>query len=311
MRCHRAMLLLANILGLLAVIISQSLSSPAMAQRRVLDPQFNSGKIVRKAPKSSVKSTAKIIPIVFRFGTPDGIEAGTQNALLLGGAKGMGWATISETARSLRGGEKYRFYGVSNTVGTAVGSRTSKSVASGVTLVPFRRGPDALAHLIGVSGAKNPMPIKPTVLSNAHSDYLRIVAQVLREHGISNTKPNIRRIIRVRLDGKSDAVLIEASTPKLDLSLGSLKRDQYSMVLLRTIVNGVPKTYEVMSAFGTTGKAGTHGDIICNLVGAYDLNGDGKLEIAVAWHYYEGYGAAIFEVVKGTPRLALESADGV
>lgn len=140
-----------------------------------------------------------------------------------------------------------------------------------------------------------PRPIKSIAVNN--KTYLAAVTALLRSKGMATAKAIIEQVVSVDLDGDgADEVLITASTYRGKIA-PSAKRGDYSVVFMRKIVAGKIKNIILGEEYikkSIQFGAPTRFEIS----GIADLNGDGKMEIAVYDEYYEGAGAAVYEVTK-------------
>lgn len=139
-------------------------------------------------------------------------------------------------------------------------------------------------------------PRRKEALNTASDTYQKIVSEYLKERDIKVTKPIITQLYRVDLEGDGvDEVIVSASNvsgfnEKLHSEYGD-----YSVVLLRKIVNGEVQTYPLFDLVDNY-KPVDEEDMLMHSMPSYyaklidciDLNGDGKLEIITAWGYYEG-----------------------
>lgn len=239
-----------------------------------------------------------------------------NSGMLIGASRAGKWISAEKVHGLLKPGDRYRTYTLKGLIGNYVGGKTELSEASGQAYyIRFpKKEPSENNENISVGGSWNAMPRLSRPDNPNQAVYLDTVKSVLEAHKLPSVKPNIVRILRVDLFGRGqDAVLIEAASPNYKLSTGfegdPAVVNTYSCVILRMLVNGKVRTDVLGGAFYY--KGGSRGPVeqyrIANVL---DLNGDGVLEIVVTSHYYEGGGAAVFEVKSGRPKRVLAEADG-
>jgi hypothetical protein len=243
------------------------------------------------------------------------LNSGAEGALLLGGWDGKRWVKDEAFHRSVKGGEKYRFYSLVRAQGDAIGSKPRLSEASGSAYqITVKQPPTGRNDLIGVTGAWNAMARPVKLLSNDLPEYRTAVDAVLKQKKLTGAQAYITRIARVDLEGDgTDEVLISATCRRLARDTGealySAKKGDYSFVLLRKL-SGAKVMTQVLDG-GFYPKSSNEVTVnVYSVGGVLDLNGDGVMEVVVRSQYYEGGGASVFEVRGGRARKVLEAIDG-
>jgi hypothetical protein len=134
-------------------------------------------------------------------------------------------------------------------------------------------------------------PVNTLVYRQAVSDWL--VGQ-----GLDKPVVQISRIVRVDLEGDGvDEVFIVASHFK-DQS-GHLAEDgDYSLVLMRKVTTSVITSPLVADLYHSKDPVQVFPKTY-ELIKTMDLNQNGKLEAIVTAHFWEGFGAQVYEI-KGT-----------
>ena len=139
------------------------------------------------------------------------------------------------------------------------------------------------------------------------------VREFLETRRISDPKERITRILRVDLDGDGeDEVLINATnyfTKDGDVPMDTPAPGSYSIVLLRQVVAGNVQT-ELVAGELYPNKDEASPPNVYEIPAVLDLNGDGKLEIIVHSHYYEGAETTIYDCSGGKCKAVLSVACG-
>jgi len=225
-----------------------------------------------------------------------------QSEYLCGATADGKWIKAEEAAKALPDETTYRVYGLTEAFGEATGGKPKPSkddVCSDVLAVSLSQKVEK--GVIALAAPWNALPRKPRVMDTAQQVYVEAVRDFLKTKGIEQPKVNIDNILRVDLDGDGeDEVLISATNYfSKDESLPMRSpAGSYSMVLLRRVVAGKVETQLVESEFHP--KAYVRKEDSFDAPNAYkviailDLDGDGKLEVVVAWRYYEGEGTTIY-----------------
>lgn len=156
----------------------------------------------------------------------------------------------------------------------------------------------------------NPTPRTPKEIDPKNRVYRAIVRKFIRTKGIKSPDVEIKKILKVDLEGDGqDEVIIQASNRK-DRPGFDTKTGDYSIIMLRKIVKG--KVKEFLLAGDITTKD-IEGDIPYNyeLSAILDLDADGKMEIVVYGAYYEGSWAEAIQLKNGKAKSILNSGCGV
>lgn len=227
-----------------------------------------------------------------------------QNGYLLGATKDGKWIKADETAKALPD-QTYVVYGVTESLGEAKGGKpkSEQGPCEGTFFVGLSDKPEKGA--IALAAPWNALPRKLRPLDTTQAVYIDAVGNFLKTKGIAEPKVKIDTIFRVDLDGDGeDEVLVTATNYFSEDNSVPMRSPagSYSMVLLRRVVAGKVETQLVAGEFHPKAYQGKGSDEDASfdapnaykVIGAFDLNGDGKMEIVIASNYYEGEEITIY-----------------
>ncbi|BCM88907.1 hypothetical protein IAD21_00749 [Abditibacteriota bacterium] len=231
-----------------------------------------------------------------------------QAGYLLGsGAVNDKWLGTESLAKSkiLPGQKKYRVYSANRYLGEVTGA---KAISQGppcedTRFVEFSSASKTKCKTgeIAIAGSWNALPRVPRQESTAQTTYRNVVSNLLKTKGITKPTVRIAQVLRVDLEGDGVAeVLINATNHNgsngLDGNISSNSRaGEYSMILLRKIVKGKVQTTLVEGSFYPRAKE-FNAPGVFKIAGAFDVNGDGKMEIVLKGRYYEGDWTTVYAV---------------
>ena len=166
---------------------------------------------------------------------------------------------------------------------------------------------------IALSAPWNALPRKPQIVDPTQQIHVDAVRDFLESRRMSDPQVKITRILRVDLDGDGeDEVLINATnyfTDDGDVPMDTAAPGSYSIVLLRRVVAGKVQTEVIAGELYV--KDESSASHLYEIPGVLDLNGDGKLEIIVHSHYYEGAETTIYDCSSGKCEAALSVGCGL
>jgi hypothetical protein len=206
-----------------------------------------------------------------------------------------GWV-VPETLDEipLSGGEEYQVVMLDQPITTATGSPPTLCEPSQTPVLEFDpplpgefADPGALAVIADWDLRPSPVRVE-TDLADVH---IEAVTQVLMSLG-TEAEPVIFQQIAADIDadGSEEIVIVSKSLPN-DL-FG--RPGDYSVVVLRKMIEGEWQTAILETSVGEPDSPYVLSHSIAAIA---DLNGDGKMEIAVDAAYYEGSGSAAYEYI--------------
>lgn len=229
---------------------------------------------------------------------------------LLGGARDGAWVPAEQAVAALQGGEMYHAYSPLRVAGPVVGGAPEPAgdVCPGSFLV--RLDPPREEAAIALGADWNALPRLPERIGPASPVDRAAVEAFLRARGLAAPDVRIDRILRVDLDGNGTTeVLIGATRSTHAPADPQVVAGDYSLVLLRRADGGgiqIPLEADVYSRDDPFSVPNEH-----VLAGAFDLDGDGKMEVVVRTLYYEGASASVFEIGETEVRRVLIAECGV
>jgi hypothetical protein len=233
---------------------------------------------------------------------------------LFGGSADGKWIKAEKAAKSMKGRTAFRVFGLTQEVGKATAGKPKSAdaeVCSDMLTVSLL--PKSKEGVIALSAPWNALPRKPQIADPTQQIYVDAVREFLKSRRMSEPKVKITRILRVDLDGDGEEeVLINATnyfTKDGDVPMDTAAPGSYSVVLLRRVVAGKVQTELVAGELYV--KDGSSASNIFEIPGVLDLNGDGKLEVIVHSHYYEGAETTIYDCSGGKCKAVLSVGCGV
>ncbi|THB65795.1 MAG: hypothetical protein D6E12_11845 [Desulfovibrio sp.] len=219
-----------------------------------------------------------------------------SSGYLLGVAHFDAWLESSMAADLVQPKINYELYSLNGWAGTAVGLAAEEysEICPETYAVPMIVRQVTDGPLMAIGGAMHDvMPRWPEQLNTSSEMYRGFVADFLRQNGIPNPQVTITQLLRVDLEGDgTDEVLIAATHLQDDYGL-EVHAGDYSIVLLRQLVNGRVETtmlegeiFPVADQYFVPTKR--------SIQGVLDFDRDGVMEIVLGFSYYEGHSSGIF-----------------
>jgi hypothetical protein len=228
-----------------------------------------------------------------------------QSGYLFGATKDGKWVKADEAAKALPDQTTYVVYGQTEPLGETKGGKPKgeEGPCEGTLFVGLSDKPEKGA--IALAAPWNALPRKLRPLDTTQAVYIDAVGDFLKKKGITEPKVKIDSIFRVDLDGDGeDEVLISATNYFSEDNSVPMRSPagSYSMVLLRRVVAGKVETQLVAGEFhpkaypgkGSDDDASFDAPNAYKVIGAFDLDGDGKMEIVIGSNYYEGEEITIY-----------------
>ena len=214
------------------------------------------------------------------------------------------WVTLDDGEAPAVVGETYQVVQVGEPTRTA----TATAVETGCEFVEGSRNVDGLMGAddwpdfpLAIAADWDVVPHPIEMLSTESEIYIDIVADVLVGQGVIDPAPELRQVIRTDLEGDGvDEVIVIAGHDGLFGAGGAVAAGDYSIAILRRLIEGEVQTailgfFTVGDDFDPTTDAPYI--VVYRVAAVADLNGDGRMEIAVNDRYYEGSGTIVYDYV--------------
>lgn len=210
---------------------------------------------------------------------------------LLGASNDTGWVAAPDVAGLLAGGERYQVAGAAQATGAK--PERNRDICTDTFTVVLEPTPTA-GQTIAVAGNWALTPRQPADEDPAL--YEQAVANVLRTQGIAEPEVRITSVKRVDInnDGRSE-IIISAFRDRDNILTPGVDAGDYALILIQRARGDATDMIVVVGDYYPRAEA-FRAPEEHRLLGAYDLNGDGSLEIVVFSQYYEGASAAAYVI---------------
>jgi hypothetical protein len=233
---------------------------------------------------------------------------------LFGGSANGKWVKAEKVAKSMKGSTAFRIFGLTQEVGKVTAGKPKPAeaeVCSDMLEVSLPSTPDD--GVIALSAPWNALPRKPQIADPTQQVYVDAVREFLESRAMSDPKVKVTRILRVDLEGDGEEeVLINATnyfTEDGDVPMDTAAPGSYSIVLLRRVAAGKVQTELIAGELYVKDESSASN--LYEIPGVLDLNGDGKLEVIVHSHYYEGSETTIYDCSGGKCKAVLSVGCGL
>ena len=227
-----------------------------------------------------------------------------ESGFLFGAISDGKWIKADETAKLIGDETTYRVYGLTQALGDAKAGKPKPEGAPCDETLTVSLSPETEKGVIAIAAPWNALPRKPQVTDPTQKAYVEAVRDFLKTKGIEQPEVKIDNILRVDLDGDGEQEVLIGATNYFRKDESVPMRSpaaSYSMVLLRRVVAGKVETQLIVGEFypkaypkaaQEEGRFDTPNAY--KVIATLDLDGDGKMEIVIDSHYYEGEETTIY-----------------
>lgn len=211
------------------------------------------------------------------------------NYILLGGSNGSIW--IDSDSINLQADKEYRLYSTDWYIGTGI----SKKISEDNPVIIIDSDPTVVGNYVAVSSDWDCLPRKPVEQLLNNAEYNEIVKNILVGYGLNNPIANIIQNYRIDLDGDGlDEVIIHACQDTM-----------YSLIFVRKKFNDEEKNivFEMIPDTLTYGR-----EERLRIIGFFDLNGDGDLEIITSYINPGTHGYKVWKLFEDDAKCVLHNA---
>lgn len=228
---------------------------------------------------------------------------------VVGGVQQGSWLPASAVADQVQFEQSYDLYGPDGYAGLAVTTDYGIPLSSptcGETYIGTDFSTD-IPNLIGVAQGWDVThrPVEETQVDTPV--YTAAVADWLVSQGFTLPFVKITRIVRVDLEGDGVQEVFISATSFLDSSGHMTQQGDYSIILMRKLVNGEVVTVPVVADLYTSPGPEQTFPLTYLLASLLDLDQDGILDLIVEVNRWEGGGVMVYQVEGTNVMEALRS----
>ena len=227
-----------------------------------------------------------------------------ESGFLFGAISDGKWIKADKTSKLLTQKTTYRVYGLTQALGEAKGGKPKAVEDVCTDTLSVSLSPKPEEGVIALAAPWNALPRKPQVIDSTQKIYVDAVREFLETKEIKQPEVKIDNILRVDLDGDGEEEVLISATNYFDEPDRVPMRSpasSYSMVLLRRVVAGKVETQLIVGEFHPKAypkAAEEEGRFDApnayKAIATLDLDGDGKMEVVIDSHYYEGGETTIY-----------------
>jgi hypothetical protein len=227
-----------------------------------------------------------------------------KSGYLFGAISNGKWIKSAETAKLMGDETTYRVYGLTQALGDAKGDKPKSEGAPCEETLAVSLSPETERGVIAIAAPWNALPRKPQVIDPTQKVYVDAVREFLKTKEIDQPKVKIDNILRVDLDGDGEEEVLISATNYFRKGESVPMRSpaaSYSMVLLRRVVSGKVETQLIVGEFypkaypkAAQEEGRFDAPNAYKVIATLDLDGDGKMEVAIHSDYYEGGETTIY-----------------
>jgi len=230
-----------------------------------------------------------------------------KSGYVLGAPVNGTWRDGRHVARQVGAGRRYRVFGPAGLLGVSTGTRAQALEEACTETFAVELAPSREEGEVAVDGGWNVLPRPVTRLSAAAAArYSGVVRQILVQHGIRSPEVHVTGALRADLDGDGTEEVVVTAYRSTGNETSTVEEGDYSLAFVRKLVAGSVRTIMLEQEYHPR----AHDETTPNeyaIAGAWDLDGDGTLEIVIRASYYEGGWTTLYRV-RGSVAQNLVSA---
>jgi hypothetical protein len=195
---------------------------------------------------------------------------------------------------------EYQVVGVGDSIETVTGVPVEGCGPNGEPSVDLGFTWDAEAAPVAVAGAGELRPRPVEVLDPTAVTYRSAAAQVASDRGIAQPAPEVRQVVRADLDGDgtTEVVVVADQSASSDPTL--IQPGDWSVIFERRVVGGAVETVVLdWDVWDGTSDAVPPAVERYHVTAVADLNGDGRLEVAVTARFWESVATTVWATGPG------------